>query len=354
MNNQKSTKVLLLLLPMLFLLGLSCGTKKSTTDGGVFRSTNRGESWEQKVFVETLKKKTITIGNVDVRKLLFDPQNSDTLYAGTNGHGLFKTTNSGDQWQKLSLAANQITSLDINPKNTGTLYAASGRNLYRSVDGGENWKVVYTEDRAEDVVYNVVVDPFEPLRIYVSNDAGGVFKSYDGGDSWQKIYWFKKAVSLVRLSPRDSRIVFAAVNDDAGLYISLDGGENWTSQAEALKAFGKNGKNIHDIVFDPNKPQTLYLATDYGLLKSNDEGQSWEAMKTLLNFNTPISLVAVNPLNSNQIYHTDQSVLYRSDDGGFNWSTLRTLPSKRRISQLLIHPTQPEILYAGVFTIQSK
>lgn len=354
MNNHSGAKLIVLIVPILLLTGLSCGSKKSNTDGGIFRSVNRGESWEQKVFVEQLKKKTIKINNIDVRKLIFDPTNPDILYAGTNAHGLFKTSNSGDQWEKLPLAVTQITSLDINPKDPKIIYVSSGRSMFRSNDGGRSWKVVYSEDRADGIVYNVAVDQFEPSRIYVTNGAGGIFKSYDGGDTWQKTYWFKKPISLIRLSPRDTRIVYAAVNDDAGLYISLDGGENWKSQADTLKTFGKNGKIIHDLVFDPNKPQTIYLATDYGLLKSIDEGLTWEAMKTLLNFNTPIGLVAINPLNSGQIYHTDQTVLYRSDDGGFNWSTLRTLPSKRKINQLLIHPTQPEIIYAGVFSIQSK
>ncbi|MDD5342661.1 MAG: YCF48-related protein [Patescibacteria group bacterium] len=353
MFNKTITIIVATALGVLMLTGLSCGSKKSTNDGGVYKTVDGGQTWQQKGFVEVVKKKTITINNVDTRQLIFDPNEAQIIYLATNDRGLYKTVNSGDEWKKTGLDSGQITSVAIDPKDTKVIYATSGRYLYKSQDSGDHWDTVYRETRAEGKLYNVLVDTFDSNRIYLSNDTGGLFKSFDQGQNWQQIYWFKKPIKFIKINPVDTRRIFVSV-DATGLFFSEDGGNTWLSLEEGLKNFKGAGKNVHSLCFDPVSTEILYVGTNYGLLKSTDEGKTWEAIKTLINFGSqPITLVSINPQNSKIIYHATKTAIYRSSDGGFTWASLTPLPTKRNITQLLINPEQPEIMFAGVIYVKS-
>ncbi len=346
--------IILFILITVALTGFSCslGGEKDNP-GGVFKSIDSGETWMQKGFVEQVKNKNITINNTDIRKLIFDPNDSSILYIGTNSDGVFKSTDSAEHWERTGLNSGQITSLEINQKDSQILYATSGRYLYKSENAGADWEIIYTDSNAEGKLYNMVIDNFDTDRVYVTNDTGGLFKSYDAGDTWQQINWFDGPVSILKLSPKDSRKIFAVLDGRRGIWISESGGDDWLELNSGLKNFGGSGKQINSFVFDRFNLSTIYLGTDYGLLKSTDEGNSWEAIKTLVGFNSqPIYLVVPDPQNPNTLYHTTSKIIYRSPDGGFSWTALPALPSNRQISQMVIHPTQNEIIYTGVLKIK--
>lgn len=347
----KSTIWIATLTGLVFTAGFTCRVGGSGNDGGVFKSANRGESWEQKTYVDTVKKKEVRIDAVDSRGLVFDPMNPSVLYLATSNDGLYKTVNGGDQWTRTGLNEGNITSVSVHPTETNTIFATIGRSLYRSSDGGTGWSLVYTSAQADNALYNVVIDPFTPNQVYLSDALGGIFKSLDQGETWQSLHRFAKPVTFIRINPQDARRVYVAI-DGGGLFLSSDGGLSWNDLSESLKDF-KNAKLIQALTFVPQNSDWIYLGTTYGLLRSTDAGQTWQAIKTLTANNTqPIRMVAVDPLNANRVYYSSNSILYRSDDNGQNWKPLRTLPTKRVIQQVLIHPTQTDILYAGLITLK--
>lgn len=334
--------------------GFSCSLNSNkSSDGGVFKSTDKGASWEQKGFIELVKNKNVTINKHNIRQLKFDPSDPSIIYAATNANGLYRTDNAAEQWKKTGLSTGQITSIDVDPVDTGIIYATSGRYLYKSTDSGNNWEIKYTESRASGKLYNVVVDPYDSTKIYLSNDIGGLFKSYDSSSSWQQIKFFDEPVRFIRLLPSDTRKMYAVIEDE-GLFYSETGGKEWKHLEDGLKTFKKSGRNIHSLDFDPTEPSTVYMATDYGLLKSTDAGNSWEAIRTLVGFNTqPLYKIVVNKKNHKEMYYTTNRLIYRSNDGGFNWEALTSINSSRNISQLLIHPENDEILYTSTLTVSN-
>ncbi len=337
---------------IILLTGLSCSLgSKSGSDGGVYRSTDGGNSWEHKGYVEQIKKKTVTINSVNVRKMKFDPYNRQIIYLATNSDGLYKTTDGGESWKKTGLQNMQITDLGIDAKNPNIIYVTSGQYLYKTSDAGENWTKIYTENKSSGILYNVAVDSFDGNKIYLTNNLGGMFKSYDAGNSWQQIYWFDNPVSSLEINPRDTRLIYAII-ENKGIWYSQNGGDDWSELNAGLKQFGKSGKKINSFVIDSDN-SLIYMGTDYGLLKSDDGGETWAAIKTLIGFDTqPIKKVVINPQNKNLIYHTTSKLIYCSKDGGFNWTSLEPINSKRGISDILINPDDSNIIYVGMLTIK--
>jgi photosystem II stability/assembly factor-like uncharacterized protein len=79
-----------------------------------------------------------------VRAIVIDPARSSTLYAATDGSGVFKTTTGGEAWEAASegLPSDQMFDLAADPFAAGTLWAATGSGLARTVDGGQTWSAV--------------------------------------------------------------------------------------------------------------------------------------------------------------------------------------------------------------------
>src|SRR5262245_7142771 len=90
-----------------------------------------GASWEE---VNTGLPVTIA----EVAKLTVDPSAPSTIYARTSYGSVFKSTDSGGSWKAIS-SVSGVNFLAVDPKDSSTLYAARGRGLVKSIDGGETW-----------------------------------------------------------------------------------------------------------------------------------------------------------------------------------------------------------------------
>ena len=223
---------------------------------GVFRTRDGGEHWEQVLFVND------STGVVD---LAMDPRDPSTLYAwawqidaGTRG-GLFKSQDSGTTWRRISagLPDGMVgrAGIDVAPGSPDVVYLfvdnhASttvkdrryvGGEVYRSVDRGEHWRKVNTED-LYDVFggfgwkfTDIRVDPRNSQHVYILGNRA--FESFDGGGTWR------------RLGDRILRL-----HDTEGRALHLD---------------------HHELVIDPANPDRLLLGNDGGLFLSYDAGASW-------------------------------------------------------------------------------
>jgi photosystem II stability/assembly factor-like uncharacterized protein len=91
----------------------------------------------------------------------------------------------------------------------------------------------------------------------------------------------------------------------------------------------------------------IYLATDYGILKTENRGETFEAIQTLLNFGNRIDTVAVAPANNAIIYFTRGNKLHKSENAGLEWRTLN-IPTAQSVSQIKILKSDPNIIYLGL------
>jgi photosystem II stability/assembly factor-like uncharacterized protein len=216
-------------------------------DRGVYKSTDGGSTWNKILYVDA------STGCAD---MAMDPSNPDVLYAsmwefrrtawsfnsGGEKSALYKSTDGGKTWNKIHNGFPEgklgRLAIAVAPSNPQVLYtvieaeADEKKGLYRSDDGGANWKQLNND-------FGITVRPFYFSRITVD--------------------------------PRNEDVV---VKGGLSGSISRDGGKTF-------KDLGYMHADIHDVIFDVKDSDRLYVGTDGGVYRSYDGGTTFEMVKDL-------------------------------------------------------------------------
>lgn len=335
------------------LLGVGCIRIKATVaDTGIFRSTDSGAVWQQKVFVSEEKNKTVTIGGEDITTLTFEPKNPLVLYAGTEAGGAYRTENGGDQWQQFIPAQGRVHAFAVNPKNTAVLFVALGEKIYRTTDKGKTWSIAYLETRPRITITDIAIDGFDPQKVYIALSNGDLMGSRDGGNSWAILTHTDSGILKVLIHPKDTRVI-TIMTQYNGLFRSTNSGKDWQSLRQSLEKYYGESLRGQALVLDPTNVQTLFYFSNAAFLRSRDGGISWDEIKLLAQPNvSPVVAAAVAPQKPEQIYYATATTFYRSRDGGKTWTT-SLLPTSKRPAMILVHPTNAATIYLGI-TKQKK
>jgi len=157
---------------------------------GVFKSTDAGATWSHHNTGLTHRR---------VHAVAIDPQTPTTLYAagdfvpgdsngGVSG-GVFKSTDGGDSWTQVNtgLSRLNVRTLAIDPRTPTTLYAGTYEGgVFKSSDGGGTWSPANT-GLADLNIHTLVIDPQTPTTLYAGTGNRGVFKSADGSGRWNAL-----------------------------------------------------------------------------------------------------------------------------------------------------------------------
>ena len=234
---------------------------------GIYRSEDGGETWEKILFVSK------DAGGCD---LILDPVNPRIIYASTwrvrrtpyslesggEGSDLWKSTDSGDSWIKLSENEGMpagplgIIGLSLSAANHKKIYAmveAKQGGLFVSEDAGETWRRV-NDDRSlrQRAWYytRVYADPADEDIVYVLNV--GFHKSTDGGRTFERIGTPHGDHHDLWIDPMDSQNMIIA--DDGGAQVSHDGGESWSTMMNQPTA------QFYRVITDDHFPYRIYGA----------------------------------------------------------------------------------------------
>lgn len=349
----KGKQTLALIVGCLLLAGAGCvsfqtdGTSTGGNDGGMFKTADKGETWTQKIALPTVDGQTRNIGGVNVVFLAQDPQDPKALYAGTTDNGMFYTYDGGNSWfQPSQLSRGRVSSVAVDPKDKCTVYATSGNTLMKTTDCSRSWDVTYLDARSERKMTAVAIDHFDSAIVWAATDGGDVLKSADAGKSWTSVQTLKSPVMEIAMSANDSRRLFVATQK-SGIWRTADGGENWTDLSDNYKEFN-GAKDFVDMALGISDPAVIIEASKYGLIRSTDNGDSWESIEML----TPpksalVYAVALDPKDSNGVYYGTATTFYRSQNGGVNWVP-KALPTTRTATALLVDSADSNVLYMGV------
>ena len=330
---------------------------ETAAEFSLYRSTDGGMTWPDSSFQ----------GN-PVVDICFDPDSLNTVYAGTSG-GVHRSTDAGRSWifcgpPAPSATIQSLAIVDFNTFYTGTSAdARDAGTVYKTTDGGENWTVSYNMGTT---VYSLAVDPHMPGTVYMaagSNMFGreGVFKTTDGGDNWYSANngLVDRMARGIYVDPVSSNVVYAITDGLGGVYKSTDRAATWTQNTAGMRQVP-----VQALCFDDS--HTLYAAAGWGtyrdipcLFKSEDSGLSWDTLRTVPSpyYMTSIWDVEAYPGSSDLIFvggtshysdtieEPSRGLLYRSPDGGETWEALWT-PEDIWILCLVIDPAS-ENIYAG-------
>jgi photosystem II stability/assembly factor-like uncharacterized protein len=242
---------------------------------GVFKSTDGGASWSKILYIDD------ATGAID---LVMDNAHPNTLYAsmwqayrtawglnsGGPGSGLYKSTDGGAHWTKIStnpgfptgvLGRMGVSVAQSNPKVVYAIVQAKEGGVFRSDDGGAHWKRVNDsmEMRQRAFYYMAIyADPTDPNTIYVTN--ARFFVSHDGGKHFGLLRPPHGDNHPVWIDPKNPKIILEG--NDGGATVSVDRGETWSSEHNQLTA------QFYHVALDEAFPFNIYGA-------QQDEG-SWE------------------------------------------------------------------------------
>lgn len=225
-------------------------------------------------------------------------------------------------------------------------------------------------------IADIAVDPRNRSTWYVATAAGGLWKTTNRGTTWAPIFddYGSYSLGYVTIDPRDSNVVWLGTGENQslrsvsfgdGVYKSTDAGETWT------KVGLGESEHIAKIIVDPRDSDVVYVAAqgplwarggDRGLYKTTDGGETWEAILTISE-NTGITDLVLDPRDPDVMYAAayqrrrhvgvligggPEAGIFKSVDGGENWNKLSEgLPAvdKGRIA-LAISPHNPDVVYA--------
>jgi hypothetical protein len=337
-----------------------------TVDSSVFLSTDSGKSWHVMTDVPMVGGKAQNISDLNVNTIAMDPQDSLALYLASFNQGLYYTYNVAQGWNKVaSLPQATVNDVKVDPKDKCNIYAAISNRLYRSSDCTRTWTQVYFDNSADININTIAIDHYNSRNIYIGTSRGEIIKSIDSGGSWRTIQRLDDGVARLVMSPLDSRLLFVASVKNQIFSFHSDTLTNAANSADVSKNFSvSDWTDLNDVLHDYDLGNTLkditisskdgiiFLVTDKLILRSPDNGLTWEDIKLLQpEKDAVINAFTVNPQDSKDIYYVTNTTFFHSIDGGATWST-KSLPTKRAGRVLLIDFKTPTNLYLG--TLQSK
>ena len=230
------------------------------------------------------------------------------LYVGTAGGGIWKSQSGGQSFDPIfDKYCQSIGALAIEPGNAKVVYAGTGESntrnsvsygdgLYKTTDGGNNWQKIGLD--STERISKILIDPADKKTVYVSAPGPlwnasahrGLYKTTDGGKTWNKILYVNEETGCadIAMHPTKSGTLFASMwqfrrkayafnsgGSGSGLFKSTDGGKSWNKLTKGLPD-GDFGRIV--ITINPSKPSELMAIVEAkvsGIFISEDEGETW-------------------------------------------------------------------------------
>jgi hypothetical protein len=250
-----------------------------------------------------------------------------TLYAGTWGEGVYRSTDHGASWQPantgITLPLHIQGGLMVNPVTPTQVFAGDyyGDGLYRSNNGAISWTLVLSDT----AVRAVAVHPLSPTVVLAGDREEGLYRSDDGGTTWDAV------PTTVGLDVRALAGYDVLASSDAGL--------TWASVASFTST-------VQTLAVHPTTSTLLYAGTfNHGLHRSDDGGATWERLTNGIPVDAWVTSLSIHAGPPETLYAGMwDGQVYPSFDGGDSWEGLGYLG---HVYAVLAHPEAPTVVYAG-------
>ena len=271
-------------------MGEACLRSNISHGDGVYKSTDAGRTWQNIGLRGTSQIGRVWVDPRDANLIYVAAVGRP--YGANPERGLFRSRDGGKTWEKILFVDDKTGAVDlaVDPRDTRIMYAATwqvlrrpwdiyefgpGSGIYKTTDGGDHWqKLTNGLPKSEMGKIGLAVSPVDPQRIWatIGGDEGGVYRSDDAGRTWQLIdgsfamhsrqYYY--AHIFADPQERDTVYTFSS----KGFYKSTDGGKNW---GQVRTPHG----DYHGLWIDPKNNQRMANANDGGATVTFDGGRSW-------------------------------------------------------------------------------
>ena len=308
-----------------------------------------------------------------------------TYYFGATGGGIWKTTDSGANWESLSdgqpFGTGSVGSIDVSPSDPNIVYAGMGEapirgnvthgdGMYKSTDAGRTWKQIgLTETRQ---ISRVRIHPKNADIVYVAalghvwgpNSERGIYRTRDGGKTWAQVFTRgpKAGAIDMTLDPTNPNIIWAGFwevyrkpwtlesgGPGSGLFRSIDGGDTWVDMTRS-PGLPKGVIGTVGVTVSPANPERVWAmieAEDGGLFRSDNGGKNWTKVneeRKLRQRAWYYNRIFADPKNPDVIYAVNVN-FFRSGDGGKTFQPIATPHGDNH--DMWIAPSDPQRMVQG-------
>jgi hypothetical protein len=233
-------------------------------------------------------------GNIGgrVRAVMTHPDEPGTLWAGSAGGGIWKTTNGGSSWYPLHdlLPSLAISSLTMDPTDPDVIYAGTGEGfsnldalpgagVFKSTDGGGNWtqltdSLIMDAKHVNDIAHHPVHSGWLLACGTCKIGFGRVWRSIDGGEHWNTTLETVYAATDVKYDPDDPAVVI--VGTVTGAYRSTNAGYSWTEISVGGTGLPDNTGRC-EITFGQGN-DVVFASCDVPRAGDDPQGEIWRSL----------------------------------------------------------------------------
>jgi len=324
-----------------------------STGGGVWKTSNAGQSWE------SIADDSFQTGSVGAIAVAASDPNVVVVGMGespfrgvtsSHGDGVYMSTDAGHSWRHAGLtAARQISEIVIHPEHPEQIWVAvqgspwaptETRGVYHSSDGGQSWQQqLFVNDNTGAVdlrmqpgnpriLYAAMWDhQREPWEIRSGGEGSGIWKSTDGGSNWQQLSdGLPELMGKIGIAPSGARpgLVWAIVEarEKGGLYRSDDYGASWQHVNGDRRLFARSWYYMHVFAAPDNTDVVHVLNAPY--MKSIDGGKNFTRISTPHGDHHDHW---INPDNADNMINANDGGATITFDGGQSWSSVYNQPT---------------------------
>jgi photosystem II stability/assembly factor-like uncharacterized protein len=263
---------------------------------GIYKSTDGGQSWKHMGLSDSQHIGRILVDPRDSDVVFVAAEGP--LWSGGGDRGLFKSTDGGRTWEAvLEISDNTgVTDIAFDPCDGDVLYAASYQRrrhvglligggpesgIYKTTDGGRTWKKLSNGLPAVDIGrIALAVSPQNPdvvyALVYAAGDESGFFRSADRGQTWTRQSNYKvvdpQYYGEIYADPHQFDRIYAV---DMTIHVTEDGGKHFQRVSWRMHV------DNHAMAFDPTDRNHLLVGNDGGLYESYDHGSTWRHFTNL-------------------------------------------------------------------------
>jgi photosystem II stability/assembly factor-like uncharacterized protein len=344
---------------------------------GVYRSADGGATWEHRGLPDAQQIAAVAVDPHDANRVFAAVLGHP--FGPSAERGIFRTRDGGHTWERVLFQDENTggASVAIDPRHPDTVYASlwegrlgpwedrnefngTGGGLFKSTDGGTTWQRLTTGLPTNLAQANIEVAPSLPSRVfamvattdpgdYASSAGLGLYRSDDGGEHWARITDDPRPalrigggdLASVRVDPSNPDVVYSA---SIVTMKSVDGGRTWTSLRGA-----PGGDDYQDLWISPTDGRVIALVSDQGALVTVNGGRTWSSW-----FNQPTAAlwhIGVTPTFPYQVCSGQQDsgsvcVASRGNDGSITsreWHPIAAI----EYASVAPDPLDPDIVYGA-------
>lgn len=322
----------------------------NTATGGsfIFISEDGGQSWIP-------ANKNLSVIRVKTFDFLQDKANPDTIYIGTN-LGIYRSLDRGRSWNQITASAppkpagkkkpvtgkttpaaapattsvtasgakkvaalkEAVRALSHTNDGKNGMLAVTDKGLYRTYNIATGWEKLSFGEGINEQVFAVHASESQPNTIWAGTVRSGVVVSRDNGLTWQRVTGVPSETPIlaIKSAPQNPNLIFVGTTQT--FYLSRDGGQNWVRRGGGLPV-----GNYGSILVNPNNPNEVFAGSSWegrgGVFQSVDAGNTWQQLDTK-DLNLPTRRVwamTFDPQNPNKILvGTHSAGIYRLERAG--------------------------------------